>query len=275
LRVCALDAAGAAWETTLRAAASSNRALSTVWARGLLRQLEDRYAIAPAERLAKQIVETSLAHGVLCRFTAFVAIDDAETVNPGGVRRRLLQPVEAPSGWQMLARSSVKRAMAGRPPSSGAVFMADLSVASPSFPSAPDEDAADALATFQSDALRKLEAEPARTPAEAHDLAARAERIATLLETEGPFGRRTNEAIIQLERLLAETHKLHIAASATWELEAYCSGLKKSLARTFVANEELERIVAKTVALLRQFAEELSRKQVGGKAASRRKRFWT
>jgi hypothetical protein len=40
---------------------------------------------------------------VLCRFTAFVAAD-VQVVNEGGVVHRVLQPVEAPSGWTMFER---------------------------------------------------------------------------------------------------------------------------------------------------------------------------
>jgi Ca-activated chloride channel family protein len=53
--------------------------------------------------LERRIVETSLRFGVLCRFTAFVAAD-VQVVNEGGVVHRVLQPVEAPAGWDMLRR---------------------------------------------------------------------------------------------------------------------------------------------------------------------------
>jgi hypothetical protein len=78
--------------------------LAAVWARGRLRDLEDRYAVGTADlrALEREIVDLSLRFGVLCRFTAFVAVDWAETVNEGGRFRGIVQPVEPPSGWTAL-----------------------------------------------------------------------------------------------------------------------------------------------------------------------------
>jgi Ca-activated chloride channel family protein len=72
-------------------------AITAQWARGRLRDLEDRYA-AGDTALEKQIVTTSLRFGVLCRFTAYVAVD-SRVVNENGETRRVTQPVEMPSGW--------------------------------------------------------------------------------------------------------------------------------------------------------------------------------
>jgi Ca-activated chloride channel family protein len=47
----------------------------------------------------KRIVDTSLKHGVLSRFTAFVAVDQ-RVVNEGGKVHRVTQPVDLPSGWE-------------------------------------------------------------------------------------------------------------------------------------------------------------------------------
>src|SRR5262249_4502837 len=79
-----------------------------LWARAHLRDLEDRYASldasGPAELglLEQQITGVSLRHGVLCRFTAFVATD-TRVVTDGGVPHRVTQPVEFPSGWDPAA----------------------------------------------------------------------------------------------------------------------------------------------------------------------------
>ncbi len=72
-----------------------------VWARGRLRELEDRYVIGGGGRLEleKEITELSLRFGVLCRFTAFVAVDRSEVVNVGGQVHSIVQPVEQPAGW--------------------------------------------------------------------------------------------------------------------------------------------------------------------------------
>jgi hypothetical protein len=83
-----------------------SRAVPCVWARGRIRELEDRFAIGAGNPglVEKQIVETSLRFGVLCRFTAFVAVDRAEVVNEGGRLHKVTQAVEPPAGWDMLEK---------------------------------------------------------------------------------------------------------------------------------------------------------------------------
>jgi Ca-activated chloride channel family protein len=107
------DAAGQPWSATVEATAGDAAALTATWARAHLRDLEDRYATdaAPDRELERRIVETSLRFGVLCRFTAFVAAD-VQVVNQGGVVHRVLQPVEAPAGWDMLRRVAAAMPMA-------------------------------------------------------------------------------------------------------------------------------------------------------------------
>ncbi|MFI5843984.1 VIT domain-containing protein [Catenuloplanes sp. NPDC051500] len=73
-------------------------AVTAQWARARLRELEDRYTIGEVG-LEREIVETSLRHRVLCRFTAWLAVD-SRIVAEGGQRRRVTQPVESPSGWE-------------------------------------------------------------------------------------------------------------------------------------------------------------------------------
>jgi len=98
---------GAEWRKTVPAVASTNPSLAAVWARGRVRDLEDRYVTAEAmypssgelPELEREIVATSLRFGVLCRFTAFVAVD-ARVVNEGGTVRRITQPVDLPQGWE-------------------------------------------------------------------------------------------------------------------------------------------------------------------------------
>jgi Ca-activated chloride channel family protein len=79
-------------------------AATSIWARGRVRELEDRYIIATTDRssLEKVIIDTSLRFRVLCRFTAYVAVDRAEVVNAGGRVHSVVQPVEQPSGWANL-----------------------------------------------------------------------------------------------------------------------------------------------------------------------------
>src|SRR5262249_14231909 len=105
----ARDAAGRAWKQLVPGSVTVNPAISCLWARGQLRELEDRYVIDRGQtpELEKEIVDVSLRFGVLCRFTAFVAVDKSETVNQGGQGAKILQPVEAPGGWDMLNKISL------------------------------------------------------------------------------------------------------------------------------------------------------------------------
>jgi Ca-activated chloride channel family protein len=95
---------GAPFESKVLAGTGGNPASAANWARAHLRDLEDRYAClaghVPAElaRLEHQITDVSLRYGVLCRFTAFVAVD-SRVVTDGGVPHRVTQPVELPAGW--------------------------------------------------------------------------------------------------------------------------------------------------------------------------------
>jgi Ca-activated chloride channel homolog len=100
----ATDAAGRAWTESVAGERSDNAAVTSTWARGFVRALEDRYAAGRGDssRLEKQIVDVSLRFGVLCRFTAFIAVDVKEVVNPGGEVHRITQPVEPAAGWAML-----------------------------------------------------------------------------------------------------------------------------------------------------------------------------
>lgn len=84
---------------------TSNGAFGPVWARARLRDMEDDYDAHPMSvhrsELMKRIVATSLAHGVLCRFTAFVAVDEAAKVAVGS--RTVTQPVDLGFGTKSIA----------------------------------------------------------------------------------------------------------------------------------------------------------------------------
>jgi hypothetical protein len=104
MEVQARAAAGLAWCQALEGNPRDNPAIASAWARGQVRKLEDRYVVAAEDlgALERQIVAVSLRFGVLCRFTAYVAIDHAETANEGGKLHRITQPVESPQGWALL-----------------------------------------------------------------------------------------------------------------------------------------------------------------------------
>jgi Ca-activated chloride channel homolog len=101
------EASGGGWRAEVPASPGANQALAAVWARGRLRDLEDAYTIGGGtdQDLERRIVATSLRFGVLCRFTAFVAVDTA-VVNQGGTVRRVTQPVDAPQGWDLFASAA-------------------------------------------------------------------------------------------------------------------------------------------------------------------------
>jgi Ca-activated chloride channel family protein len=101
LTIRASDADGRAWSEPVPGQVRDNPAIAAAWARGQIRQLEDRYAARDGDRaqLEPAIVAVSLKFQVLCRFTAYVAVDRSEAVNPGGTLHRITQPVEQPEGW--------------------------------------------------------------------------------------------------------------------------------------------------------------------------------
>ena len=92
---------GTTWREAVAPSVRDNPAIASAWARGQVRRLEDRYAAGLGDHsaLEKTIVATSLRFGVLCRFTAYVAVDRREVVNEGGEVHQVTQPVEMPAGW--------------------------------------------------------------------------------------------------------------------------------------------------------------------------------
>jgi Ca-activated chloride channel family protein len=95
------DSKKAVYDESLPGCVRDNPAIAAAWARGQIRQLEDRYAAVAGDRpaLEKAIVGLSMQFRVLCRFTAYVAVDRSQIVNQGGSVHRITQPVESPSGW--------------------------------------------------------------------------------------------------------------------------------------------------------------------------------
>jgi Ca-activated chloride channel family protein len=95
---------GTAFETKVPAITGGNAASTAIWARAHVRDLEDRYASQPGHDagalagLEQQIIDVSLRYGVLCRFTAFVAVD-TQIVTDGAGPHQVTQPVELPAGW--------------------------------------------------------------------------------------------------------------------------------------------------------------------------------
>ncbi|MBV9445995.1 MAG: VWA domain-containing protein [Streptosporangiaceae bacterium] len=99
---------GTPFDSKITAAVGGTPASTAIWARAHVRDLEDRYACltgyntAEMASLEHQITDVSLRYGVLCRFTAFVAVD-SRVVTDGKAPHRVTQPVELPSGWEPAA----------------------------------------------------------------------------------------------------------------------------------------------------------------------------
>lgn len=94
------------WSETVVGESADRETLLSMWGRAKVRQLEDQYAAGEAggrDDLPREIVSVSLAARVLSRFTAFVAVDRDEVVNPGGQLHHIVQPVDAPADACMVA----------------------------------------------------------------------------------------------------------------------------------------------------------------------------
>jgi Ca-activated chloride channel family protein len=102
LRLRARTSEGAPYAEEIAPVVRDNAAIAAAWARGQVRSLEDRYAAGLGDRTALEhsIIATSLRFGVLCRFTAYVAVDRTVIANEGGEVHQITQAVEMPAGWE-------------------------------------------------------------------------------------------------------------------------------------------------------------------------------
>ena len=64
-------------------------AVAQLWAKQYIGELEDLFRIDERSResIRKQVIQLSISHSVLTRFTAFVVVDDKEIVNTSGQMR--------------------------------------------------------------------------------------------------------------------------------------------------------------------------------------------
>ena len=131
---------GAAFEQLVEAREVDLPAVGHLWARARVADLEDAYRVSSGSRddLKRQIVDLSVAHSIVTRFTAMLAVDEAEIANPDGTRRRVVQPVEMPDAWEVEQPTFVSMApasMASMPVSYGAPVAYDMIASTP--PPAP------------------------------------------------------------------------------------------------------------------------------------------
>ncbi|HEY9712986.1 MAG TPA: VIT domain-containing protein, partial [Chroococcales cyanobacterium] len=126
LKVKGSTADGKPFEVVVPGKEVSVSAIAKLWAKHRIIDLEDAFRLEPAkgETIKKQIVELSIRHSIFTKFTAFVAVDEAEIVNADGSRRKVLQPVAMPAQWEMGADAITGRGMAlpAQAPAPGAAF---------------------------------------------------------------------------------------------------------------------------------------------------------
>jgi len=107
LRVWGVLPDGRRWQQEVKPKFTDHPAIRPAWARALINQLEDDYVLQATPELEERRLRLSLENRVLCRFTAYVAIDRSEVVNAGGEVRRIVQPMDAPAGWDMFSDIAV------------------------------------------------------------------------------------------------------------------------------------------------------------------------
>jgi Ca-activated chloride channel homolog len=113
---------GAPWTASAQPVPVVDGALRQVWARAVIRALEDDYASTPSDELEHRIVDTSLRFGVLSRFTGFVAVDSRVDSSTGELHR-VVQPVEPPAGWAPHFAAAVPLSAGAAIPTGGPVTL--------------------------------------------------------------------------------------------------------------------------------------------------------
>ena len=260
------EPSGRTWQAEVRASRGGSRVLAPVWARARLRDLEDAWAAGrdAGGDLERETVDTSLRYGVLCRFTAFVAVDSV-TVNEGGRARRVIQPVDAPQGWDMFAgqaRVPAPAPMVARMARGPVVLAAAAEMAPGSgssgwqamTPAVHREQAGTADAQLEEAVLRAYR----RRTLELHrlldgagtELARRAERLAELRAG--------------LAALVADLESVGAATAELAPLRELLAALEQVVAGPARAGAELDRLWDRALAVLEAFARPQEAPGTGG-----------
>ena len=92
---------GTPWTRHVAAVETADAGLAQFWARGRIRDLEDKYVSTyhGQPEIEQAIIATSVGYSVLSRFTAFVVVD-TRVVNETGALKQVTQPVDLPAGWE-------------------------------------------------------------------------------------------------------------------------------------------------------------------------------
>jgi Ca-activated chloride channel family protein len=105
---------GSAFDEKVKARHLKLPAVAQLWAKAHIVDLEDSFRLTPSDSLRKRIIELSEKHSLLTKFTAFVAVDEAEIVNKTGNLNTVVQPVEQPADWGMLQKQQALHESTGR-----------------------------------------------------------------------------------------------------------------------------------------------------------------
>jgi Ca-activated chloride channel homolog len=246
-----------------------------LWARGHLRELEDRFITGNEDlkKLEKRIVETSLKFGVLCRFTAFVAVDVKEIVNPDGKVHRITQPVEPAAGWAMLGTDTndLERAVCCSAPAmaceSFLMEFADAEEAAIRAPLASRNSPVRGRGLSLGSLFRRLKkAKGPLPPPQSIDLTAYRRRAAELLERMKAAAEtdRINELRLLAEGLSAlveDLQSIGAAESDVQPLAVLLKDLEKFVATINPTHAEVDSVWTRAATVLRAFT-------------GRRERFW-
>jgi Ca-activated chloride channel family protein len=163
---------GGTWRVDVTPHLTGAPGLGALWARGRLQQLTDAYAVGDdgdSEAIERRVVALSTGFGVLCRFTAVVAIDPRMPEKPidGATLRQIVQPVDA---FPTLACSSLLKRPSfhwlGVSPSRASVFRDSAGGVADYALELPSGSHADACIGWATDGLADLAATPLDRPAE-------------------------------------------------------------------------------------------------------------
>jgi Ca-activated chloride channel homolog len=276
----AKSASGQPWSESVKPAITDNPAFPRVWARGRIRALEDRYVVGHPE-LETEIVETSLRFGVLCRFTAFVAVDKSQVVN-GGQLHEITQPVEAPEGWAMLGKGAAPGWMGTSDYDAADSVVSYLheftdTELAQTLPSSPPEGAQFQKMVYGS-ILGKAQAKRRAAKTPPPDLAIYRRRVALMLaelkkaSAEDPATRvAALEALThKLAALLAELQLLGVPGASWKALKKLESKLESLLPKKAPKEAEVTKLWTECEQILQAFAGTAST----ARAPARRDAFW-
>lgn len=99
VRVRGRNSDGSHYEELVKCKEIALPAISQLWAKAHISDLEDSYRTHPSHQIKSNIIKIAVGHSLLTKFTAFIVVDQSEVVNQDGTLRTIVQPVESPEGW--------------------------------------------------------------------------------------------------------------------------------------------------------------------------------